>query len=381
MVTKIINPTSKDIVFYTQNIRNFALFRRDGSDASYPPDRRVVKAGETLYSRSVTGDPLVEAFLTSQGCQLSRVRRSYIVVVAGEANAVGYSESPWVPDDLIPIPYAYFECLYPSERGLYRIGDPVPIRSPRIHTFQTMQGLISILGEPCKGIHRYLAEKLILQVPDDYELEIFGYSYGRASVSAGNVGSVNANNLPTGSTKWNSDGALTIAVGRRLQAHLTTSQPESKLAAWVWCQGEQEGATSITPDAYETGLVATMDKIIELCPGVGDGSKTLNGLPFKDIDNKHPLWVVYPGPQAYGNTQGTFAQIIAKQKELFARFVELDPNLATNNSNEQPINWQKWGGYGFTSAAPAKHYGDSVKEIGDKVGDAVARMWVETRPA
>lgn len=381
MVTKIINPTSKDIVFYTQNIRNFALFRRDGSDASYPPDRRVVKAGETLYSRSVTGDPLVEAFLTSQGCQLSRVRRAYIVVVAGQSNAVGYSESPWTPDDLIPVPYAYFETLYPTTRGLYQAALPVPIRSPRIHTFQNMQGLTNILGEACKGIHRYLAEKLILQVPDDYELEIFGYAYGGSALCSGNAGTAGGNNLPERSTKWNSDGALTICAGRRLQLHLTNIQPESKLAAWVWCQGEQDGVMNATPEAYETALIATMDKIIELCPGIGDGTKTLNGLPFKDIDNKHPFWVVYPGPQAYWNKQGTFAQIIAKQKELFARFVELDPNLATNNSNEQPINWQKWGGYGFTANVLASHYGSSVKEIGYKVGDAAARMWVETRPA
>ncbi len=255
MVTKIVNNTDKDVVFYTVNVRNYT--ETDKGNV-YPPVERVVKAGETLYSRSVTGDTAVEDYLTKAGCTLSQVRRNLIVIVAGQSNAVGYDETPWDKDDVGVIPYCYFDAQ--KQHGDYSGAAPVPIHNPGIDTYQNMQDLGSV-GTRTKGIHYELAKRLIGLVPDEYELEIWGMAYGGSRLTGGNAGSVGGNNLPENSTKWNSDGALSIATGKRIGVHLRAIQPESKLIGFVWCQGENDGSSNVSVREYEQGWKNTIDTI------------------------------------------------------------------------------------------------------------------------
>ena len=132
MVTKIVNNSNEDIVFWTQNIQNFLQ-----KDVAYAPHRNIVKAGETLYSRSVTGDTNVEEYLSSKGCTLSQVRRSLVIIIAGQSNAVGYDESPWDEKDTKHLPHCYFEAQ--KTHGSYQSAGAVPLWNPGVDTYQDMQ--------------------------------------------------------------------------------------------------------------------------------------------------------------------------------------------------------------------------------------------------
>lgn len=529
MVTKIVNPTSNDIEFYTTNINSYITGK------AMPPIKRVVKAGETLYSRSVTGDTNTENYLMQKGCTLTQVRRNMILIIAGQSNAVGYDETPWEADDVKPLPYCYFEAY--KNHGGYSNASAIPMWNPGVDTYQDMQNVGSV-GTRTKGIHYELAKRLIGLIPEDYELELWGYAYGMSGMCVGNAGSVNGQNLPEGSTKWNSDGALTQATGRRLNSQLGRIQPESKLLGFVWCQGEYDGMQNITPDAYSTGFQAMVDKIQDLfAHGNGNTAQTYGELntyervvyerfavntktahnekssPENDaafvsftggwfvaayswkyfdrtnfstnltpemidvkysstaptltpgddattlsddcagkaiidfynvytdgrvrymsvqnqwtsatrhiyaqfvnkLNNKYigyviinwshsdgksspnfdyteanldhsgdigyPLWIAFPGPQAYWDTQGTFSQIMQRQKDKIGNFVDLPKDLPTNDCSPTGTKrdaWNYWNGYGFTSQAKASHYGqNSYKYIADKVYKQIQIMFAK----
>lgn len=370
MVTEITNSTNKDVAFFVPNIAT--LLGEKGN----PPQSVIIKANSVGYSRSVTGNAELENLLTSKGCTLKRIRRSYIVVVAGQSNAVGYDESPHKPSDYNPVPFAYYEQLYATTRSSYANAGQVPIRAPYIDCFQNMRSVTNSAGGIVKGIHRYIAEKLIGFVPEDYELEIFGYAYGGSGVKTGNAGSVSGANLPTNSTLWGDTGALSIACGKRLGLHFKTIQPQSKLMAIVWCLGEFDGQASVSTADYADGFEKTVATIVAnanlnnenyLNPNFKLDTTESNGI-------KRPLWIVYPGPQEYWNTKGTFKQIIQWQKENFTNFIELPENLQTNNSNPSGTkkeSWRDWAGYGFTSSALASHYANCFDFIGHKVAKQI----------
>lgn len=527
MVTKIVNNTDKDVVFYTVNIRNYT--ETDKGNV-YPPVERIVKAGETLYSRSVTGDTSVEDYLTKQGCTLTREYRNLWLIIAGQSNAVGYDETPWDEDDVGAIPYCYFEGL--KTHGGYGNADAVPAINAGIDAFQDMQNLGSV-GTRTKSLAYPLAKELIGMIPDEYELLISNYSQGMSYLNGGNVGTITGANLPSGSTRWNSDGKLTEAMGRRLNIHLASIQPESKLLGIVWCQGEADGLGNVTVENYKTAFQNTINTLQAKFSGSSSftGSKVIDtatkvyfsefgintdvahkqdtsamgeqafveftggtfvagavgtykyidrssfrtnlapsevetkygsAAPVVDADtgavtftedrtgyanidfehaytdgrvgygftksgikssdcpiycaffNKlngkymgyivinfsssgataspafvyeeanapkafhHPLWVVFPGPQKYWNTQGTFKQIIQWQKENFTGFVDLPEDLATNDASDTGSKaqaWNGWKGYGFTSSTKPSHYGQNAfRYIAKKVADKIKEL-------
>ena len=525
MVTKIENPTNRDIEFYTPNINNYLQ-----NKIKYAPIKRVIKAGETFYSRSVSGNSEIEQFLSSQGCRLSQVRRAYIIIIAGQSNAVGYDESPWTQDDIKPLPYCYFEAQ--KTHGNYQNAGAIPLWNPGVDTYQDMQSYG--VGTRTKGLHYELAKKMIGFIPEGYELEIWGWAYGMSGTCVGVAGSVDSKNLPSGSTKWNNDGALTLASGKRLNVHFKNIQPESKLIGFIWCQGEYDGMQNISADDYAAGFQAMADKMQSIFQGdsgsgapagaietadkilyrefaintkiahsqtqspennaafveftggtfmapkygtfnyfkrndfrtnlipeqvevhYGSTAPVVNAdtgevtystdregyaiidfynvyvdgrvkyglnksgvvqsdLPiyctlFNKLNNKYmgyvilnwswsgskaspafnyveqnaaaafsyPLWIVYPGPQAYWNTQGTFKQLMQWQKENFTGYIDLPEDLATNNaspSGTKANSWNYWNGYGSTSAAKASHYGQGVfSYIADKVVEKIKQM-------
>lgn len=309
MVTKIVNNTSNDIVFYTQNIANF--LRDKSKKSAYAPIRRVVKAGETLYSRSVTGDTKLEAELAAQGCTLSRVRRSYIIILAGQSNAVGYDESPWDEEDVKPLPYCYYEAM--KKHGGYSAASQVPFINVGFDTYQDMQNNGSTQART-KGIAYELAKNFIGFVPDDYELEIFGYCYGGSYVvkNAGQVGSTDSSNMPQNSSRWNSDGALSIASYRRLCLHFGNIQPESKLVGMVWCQGEHDGSNGSTAEQYKEGFEAT----IGMFHKAGITAYSNNGKSYIADWSQNMLF-----PQYALNTKFAYRQnVYTKNNDAFVQF-------------------------------------------------------------
>lgn len=526
MVTKIVNNSNEDIVFWTQNVQNFLQ-----KEVAYAPRRNIVKAGETIYSRSVTGDTCVEEYLKSKGCTLSQLRRSMVIIIAGQSNAVGYDESPWDENDTKHLPYCYFEAQ--KTHGGYQNAGAIPLWNPGVDSYQDMQSFG--VGTRTKGLHYELAKRLIGFIPDDYELEIWGWAMGMSGMCVGTAGSVDSKNLPSGSTKWNSDGALTLASGKRLNVHFKNIQAESKLIGFVWCQGEYDGRESVTPENYAAGFQAMADKLQSIFQGdSGSGApagaidtaekilyrefaintKTAysqNSLPenngafveftggtfmapaygsfnyFKRTDfrtnlipeqvevhygstapvvnadtgevsystdregyaivdfynvyvdgrvkyglvksgvvkadlpiyctlfNKlngkymgyvvlnwsfagsvgspaftyveqnavaafsYPLWIVFPGPQKYWNTQGTFKQLMQWQKENFTGFVDLPEDLATNEASPSGTKanaWYSWNGYGTTSSIKPSHYGQGAfSYIADKVVEKIRAMF------
>ena len=304
------------------------------------------------------------------------MRRSYVVIVAGQSNAVGYDESPIHSNEAKPIPFAYYEQLYPTTRSAYSLGSQVPFYAPYTDCFQNMRSYPTSCGNLTKGVHYFIAEKLIGFVPEDYELEIWGYAYGGSGVKTGNVGSVDSNNLPSGSTLWGDTGGLTLATAKRMKLHFGTLQPQSKLMAIVWCQGEQDGDKNISVDNYADGIAKTMQTIATnaelkdenyVNPNFKIDTTEYNGI-------KYPLWVVYPGPQKYWNTRGTFKNIIAWQKANFTNFVDLPEDLQTNDSNasgSKAQTWRDWSGYGFTSSVLNSHYANCFDFIGHKVAKKI----------
>lgn len=371
MVTEITNNTDKDVSFCVPNIATIL------GEKGNPPLTLTAKAKSVTYSRSVTGNADLEKYLTSNGCTLKRVRRSYIVIVAGQSNAVGYDESPHKPSDYVPVPFAYYEQLYPTTRSGYGNAGQVPFHGPYADCFQNMRNVTNSCGGIVKGVHRYIAEKLIGFVPEDYELEVWGYAYGGSGVKTGNAGTVSGANLPQNSTLWGDTGALSIATGKRLNLHLKQIQPQSKLMSIVWCLGEFDGQANVSVKDYEDGFNKTVAKIKEQLTDV-KASHYLNDeyqIDTKEADGKkRPLWIVYPGPQKYWNTKGTFKQIIQWQRENFSNFVELPENLQTNNSNPtgtKKESWRAWAGYGFTSSALDSHYANCFDFIGHKVAKQI----------
>lgn len=275
MVTKIVNNSDVDVHFWTVNTQNFTQ-----SKVAYPPVRRTVKAGETLYSRSVTGDTATEKWLADNGCTLSQVRRSLVVMIAGQSNAVGYDEAPWDENDTKHLPYCYFEAQ--KTHGSYDNASAVPLWNPGVDTFQDMQSYG--VGTRTKGLHYELARRLIGFIPDGYELEIWGWAYGMSGMCVGEDGTVTKQNLPSDSTKWNNTGGLTIASGKRLNVMFGSIQPESKLIGVVWCQGEFDGLRNISADDYAAGFENMVNKMQSIFQG-DDGS----GAPVGTIETAEKI--------------------------------------------------------------------------------------------
>lgn len=525
MVTKIVNPTSQDIEFYTPNIKTYLTGK------AMPPIKRVVKANSETYSRSVTGDTNTEEYLVKMGCTLSQVRRSLCIIVAGQSNAVGYDETPWDENDVKPLPYCYFEGQ--KTHGGYGNAEAVPMWSPGVDCYQDMQNVGSV-GTRTKGLHYELAKKLIGIIPDGFELEIWGWAMGMSGMCVGQDGTVTGQNLPSGSTKWNNTGGLTIASGKRLNAMFGSIQKESKLIGVIWCQGEYDGMENVSVENYAAGFQAMVDKMQSIFQGDGGSgapigaidtaekilyrefklnTKTAHSQTASPLNNaafveftggtfmappygrynyfgrndfrtnltpelvevkygstapvisatgevtastdregyavvdfynvyidgrvkyglvksdvvkadlpiyctffnklngkymgyvilnwsyagsigspafeyveenaqsafKYPLWLVYPGPQKYWNTKGTFKDIIAWQKENFTSYIDLPEDLPTNDCSPTGTKaraWDYWNGYGFTSSAKASHYGqNSYKYIANAIYLQIKKMF------
>ncbi len=268
MVTKIVNNTDKDVVYYTQNINSLLTGK------PMPYIKKVVKAGETKYDRAVTGNTETENYLTSQGCVLTQQYRNLWLIIAGQSNAVGYDETPWDQDDVGAIPYCYFEGL--KGHGGYGNADPVPAVNAGIDAFQDMQNLGGV-GTRTKSLAYPLAKELIGLIPDEYELFISNYSQGMSYVNGGVVGTITSSNIPEGSTRWNTDGNLTTAIGRRMNLHMGRIQRDSKFLGVVWCQGEADGQGNCSVENYKTAFNNTITQIEALFAG-GDnvtyGNKT-----------------------------------------------------------------------------------------------------------
>lgn len=337
MVTKIVNNSANDITFYTPNINSFL-----DPNGHYAPIKRVVKAGATLYSRSVTGATDLETYLKNKGCTLSQVRKNLILIVAGQSNAVGYDECAWEAEDCVALPYCYYESL--KKRGGIGSADQVPFKNVGCDTFQDMDSFG--IHTRTKSIHYEIAKNLIGMIPDEYELEIWGYAYGGSRVSGGNVGTLDGSNLPSGSTKWNSDGQLSIATGKRMALHSISIQPESRLLGFVWCQGENDGSANCTVDNYKAGFEATIAKIKSMCESTKSGQNSFKGwdsfllYPQYAIDTKLAYSQLSDprNDSAFVTFQGGTKYLVSSAgKKYFSR------SIFRTNLNPSQIEVSYWG--------------------------------------
>ena len=99
----------------------------------------------------------------------------------------------------------------------------------------------------------------------------------------------------------------------------------------------------------------------------------------RSFDIGYPLWIAFPDPQAYWNTQGTFADIIARQKEKIGFFLDLPQDLETNDCTPQGTHaraWNYWNGYGCSgSAKKSQRYGQGAyKYIAQLVFKQIEKM-------
>lgn len=264
-----------------------------------------------------------------------------ILCVAGQSNAVGYDESPVADDYLEQFCGARIRQL-----GLY--GEDNLKTIPLGACAQNYQDL-----RPCsnpanttpnlgtKGIHLPLANELLQDIPEDYQILVLPCAYGGTAFTQGEAGSYDTEKLcpAPGILRWGVESPYYRGMKDRISYALQMNGDNLFLGV-VWIQGEtdmgnargqQEGFEAMTEDFFAYF------------------KKEFPGRVYEGDWNPDIWYNVETVSYWYG--QGECDQIWENYKKWNPKtYVQIPRETHSNESN----------GTGLTAAVRACHFGDNA---------------------
>lgn len=314
------------------------------------------------------------------------IKKWYIIVVAGQSNAVGYDESE-IDEKEFPINPRICQLGYKGDNNLKII----PLRWCA-ENFQD----VSALGKGkkgCKGIHYYLAQKCLTWLPSDYGVLIIPAAFGGTSIIfkvSGWWGPSRANfneaqckttNTDINSFHWQCLSAAEDTPLDNIQAtnpiktiqyrlkRVLVDYPGSALLGIVWVQGE---STTFNTNQRPSGISNDQQALYSYTR-MFQGIKSvlyLSGIKnFAGQDITHADIYTFRAPAYWGRDASVW--LYDKIQELYKKMLPavnyiLPPQTdsVTNKYNGAP------SGQGQTSSAVESHYGNNA--FRDYIAPAIA---------
>lgn len=267
-----------------------------------------------------------------------RPKKSFIVCVAGQSNAVGYDESPINP---------YISKNRNPNRlrqlGIYGVDNLKNI--PLGHHAHSFQNMTTITGHPTgtKGIHLPLGNLLLDEIPEDYEIVFLSMSYGGTGFTTTNsYGTYNQDTMlpSSGALRWGVDSAYYKAMKARIQ-YLLDLNPENVFGGVIWIQGEHDQNNA---SGHKTGFETMTEDFFTHFNNNGYGNRVARGFWDKN------LWYNVETVN-YWYHQGQCSQIWNQYREWNpSTYVEIPRDTDSNEVN----------GTGRTTAIRPAHFGNDA---------------------
>lgn len=180
-----------------------------------------------------------------------------ILCVAGQSNAVGYDES-YVPEDYLQ----QFrrdrirQLGFYGEDNLKEIELGVCAQSYQdLRPFSNPGNKMPNLGT--KGIHLPLADLLLDEIPEDYQILVLPCAYGGCGFTVGEKGSYIKEEMrpAPGILQWGVDSPFYLAMKDRISYALDLNE-DNRFLGVVWIQGEHDNGDG-------KGQIAGFEKMAE----------------------------------------------------------------------------------------------------------------------
>lgn len=190
------------------------------------------------------------------------MKKYMILCIAGQSNAVGYDES-YVPDDYLN----QFDTSRIVQLGLYREDNlkiiPLGVCAQSyqdLRQFSNLKNTVPNLGT--KGMHLPLANLLLKDIPEDYDILVISCAYGGAGFTVGQKGTYDKEQMmpSLGIGQWGVEEPYYLGMKDRI-AYVLNLNPENKFLGVVWVQGEHDnqnakgqkaGFEAMTEDFFST---------------------------------------------------------------------------------------------------------------------------------
>lgn len=268
-----------------------------------------------------------------------------VLLVAGQSNAVGYDESPIIEG------WKSYRSNRIKQLGLY--GDDNLKIIPLKYCAQNFQDMTPYSNpnsqtefKGTKGIHTPLANLLLNNIPDDYEILIIPCGYGGTGFTTGSSFGIfdEVSMKPTSLTtlRWGIESAYYKSMVARVKYTLNLNQGNVFLGT-VWIQGEQDNKNS---EGHLQGFnEMTMDFFNQMNES-GFGSRVKSGVFSKD------QWYNVQST-SYWSTQGQYKEILENYKEWNLKtYVEIN----ADDINDTNVT----NGTGSTTNNRPAHFGNDA---------------------
>lgn len=180
----------------------------------------------------------------------------YIIVVAGQSNAVGYDESPITAEEVSDMNANLLQLGYNTNNLELNELTPCADNFQNMSSFTNSSSLSGYTGT--KGIHLPLAKQIKDNLKDpNAKIIIIPCAYGGTgfSTSANLTYDTTTMKVASGVSKWGSDSSFYRAIRDRLVKLLSDTTIDAHYLATIWCLGEQDGSTN-NFDKWYSGFVA-----------------------------------------------------------------------------------------------------------------------------
>ena len=170
-----------------------------------------------------------------------RPKKSFVICVAGQSNAVGYDESP--------VTEYSSKNLNPNrlrQLGIYENEnlENIPL-GHHAHSFQDMRSFTNPANPNLrgpKGIHLPLGNLLLNEVPEDYEIVFVSATHGDTGFTKGNTGNYVQGTMKPATLagqRWGADSPYFLAMRDRIK-HMLDKNEENIFGGVIWIQGEAD---------------------------------------------------------------------------------------------------------------------------------------------
>lgn len=292
----------------------------------------------------------------------------YILIVAGQSNAVGYDESPITLDEIGDMGNDLLQLGYNTQNLELKQLTPCADNFQDMSSFINSSSVSGYTGT--KGIHLPLARLLKANLKNpNAKIVVLPCAYGGTgfSTSADLTYNTTTMKVASGVSKWGSDSSFYKAMRDRLQKLLADTTIDAKYLGTVWCLGEQDGSTNNFAKWY-SGFT-TMTNIFESEMSAYN-SKSVTGSFNEDT------WFVYEGTNYTFKSASNYRvcqMIWHEYRNILGNMNYIHLSRGSDITNET-------NGTGATSSSLGLHFGNGAFRtvIAPKVADAIAYKYNDT---
>ncbi|MCF0126451.1 MAG: tail fiber protein [Clostridia bacterium] len=269
-------------------------------------------------------------------------KKSIVIAVAGQSNAVGYDESPVYenihrnlnPDRLLQL-------------GIY--GDEnlklIPL-GHHAHSFQDMRSYSNPATpkmKGTKGLHLPLGNLLLNELPEDCNIVFVSATYGGTGFTTTNsYGTYNENTMlpSSGALRWGVDSAYYKALKNRIK-YVLDLHPNNFFGGVIWVQGEHDNNNA---EGQRVAFEAMTQDFFDFFNNAGYGSRTPKGTFGKY------LW--------YNVETVAYWYSVGQCQQIWDNYKAWSPNSYVKIPRDTDSN--AINGTGSTTATRPSHYGNDA---------------------